>query len=54
LPKEYKKFWAEWKYQQPAAVHYIEKKGSYERNEETGEVYDIYTYIVIKYFLWNI
>ncbi|KAH0947105.1 hypothetical protein HN011_003574 [Eciton burchellii] len=38
LPKEYKKFWTEWKYQQPTAVHYIEKKGSYERNEKTGEV----------------
>ncbi|XP_011702813.1 PREDICTED: 39S ribosomal protein L28, mitochondrial isoform X1 [Wasmannia auropunctata] len=38
LPEEFKKFWREWKLQRPAAVHYIEKKGTYERNEETEEV----------------
>ncbi|XP_020280973.1 39S ribosomal protein L28, mitochondrial [Pseudomyrmex gracilis] len=38
LPQEYKKFWKEWKLQQPAAVHYIEEKGKYKRNDETEEV----------------
>lgn len=38
LPKEFKKFWEEWKQQQPTAVHYIEQKGSYMRNEETEKV----------------
>lgn len=37
LPEAYKKFWKEWK-ASPSAVHYIEKKGKYERNEETEEV----------------
>ncbi|XP_018309388.1 39S ribosomal protein L28, mitochondrial isoform X1 [Mycetomoellerius zeteki] len=39
LPKEYKKFWKEWKLQQPAAVHYIKKEGIFERNEETEEIH---------------
>jgi len=38
LPEEYKKFWKEWKLQQPAAVHYIKKEGLFERNEKTEEV----------------
>lgn len=38
LPAAYKKFWNEWRVQQPAPVHYIEKQGKYERNEITGEV----------------
>ncbi|XP_034174916.1 mitochondrial ribosomal protein L28 [Osmia lignaria lignaria] len=38
LPAEYKKFWKEWKLQQPAAVHYIKEEGTYIRNEETEEV----------------
>lgn len=38
LPEAYKKFWKEWKLQKPEAVHYIEKKGLFERNEKTGEV----------------
>lgn len=38
LPEEFKKFWKEWKQQQPAAVHYIKQEGSYMRNEETEEV----------------
>lgn len=42
MPEAYKKFWKEWKLQKPTAVHYIEKPGRYERNEETGEVYVIY------------
>ena len=37
LPEEYKKFWKEWK-RTPTAVHYIEQKGKYVKNEETGEV----------------
>lgn len=37
LPPEYKKFWMEWK-KPPAAVHYIEKKGTYTTNK-FGEVY---------------
>ncbi|XP_072744212.1 large ribosomal subunit protein bL28m isoform X2 [Anoplolepis gracilipes] len=36
LPLEYKQFWIEWQ-KPPAAVHYIEKKGNYERNK-FGEV----------------
>lgn len=38
LPEAYKKFWKEWK-TPPSAVHYIEQKGKYVRNEETEEVY---------------
>ncbi|KYN07418.1 PREDICTED: 39S ribosomal protein L28, mitochondrial [Cyphomyrmex costatus] len=41
LPNEYKKFWKEWKLQQPAAVHYIKKEGIYERNEKTEEVFSV-------------
>ncbi|XP_018049834.1 PREDICTED: 39S ribosomal protein L28, mitochondrial [Atta colombica] len=41
LPEEYKKFWKEWKLQQPAAVHYIKKEGLFERNEKTEEVYPV-------------
>ncbi|EFN83531.1 39S ribosomal protein L28, mitochondrial, partial [Harpegnathos saltator] len=37
LPEAYKKFWKEWK-TQPSAVHYIENKAKYVRNEETEEV----------------
>lgn len=36
LPLEYKKFWKEWK-KNPAAVHYIEKEGTY-RKTIHGEV----------------
>ncbi|XP_070167450.1 large ribosomal subunit protein bL28m isoform X1 [Polyergus mexicanus] len=36
LPPEYKKFWMEWK-KPPAAVHYIEQKGTYTTNK-FGEV----------------
>lgn len=38
LPEAYKKFWYEWKVQEPAAVHYIPKEGMFERNEVTGIV----------------
>lgn len=38
LPEAYKKFWREWKLQQPTAVHYIQQEGVYVRNEETEEV----------------
>ncbi|XP_076181840.1 mitochondrial ribosomal protein L28 [Ptiloglossa arizonensis] len=38
LPNEYKKFWKEWKIQQPTAVHYIKQEGTYWRNEETEVV----------------
>ncbi|XP_023303231.2 39S ribosomal protein L28, mitochondrial [Lucilia cuprina] len=38
LPEAYKKFWREWKVQQPAAVHYIPKEGKWERDEVTGEI----------------
>lgn len=41
LPAAYKKFWREWKSQQPAAVHYVPKEGRFERNEVTGEVLPI-------------
>lgn len=36
LPLEYKKFWKEWR-KHPAAVHYIEQKGTYVKNAR-GEV----------------
>ncbi|XP_029658961.1 39S ribosomal protein L28, mitochondrial isoform X1 [Formica exsecta] len=39
LPPEYKKFWMEWK-KPPAAVHYIEKKGTYTTNK-FGEVHPV-------------
>lgn len=39
LPVEYKKFWKEWK-TKPAAVHYIEQKGTYVKNNR-GEVYPV-------------
>lgn len=35
LPEEYKKFWKEWKLQEPTAVHYIKQEGSYIRDEKT-------------------
>ncbi|CAD7078837.1 unnamed protein product [Hermetia illucens] len=38
LPEAYKKFWREWKIQQPTAVHYIPKEGRWERDPVTGEV----------------
>ncbi|XP_012232616.1 large ribosomal subunit protein bL28m [Linepithema humile] len=38
LPEAYKKFWREWKIQQPTAVHYVKQEGVYVRNEETEEV----------------
>ncbi|XP_076379225.1 mitochondrial ribosomal protein L28 [Megalopta genalis] len=38
LPKEYRKFWHEWKLQQPTAVHYVKQEGTYLRDEETGVV----------------
>lgn len=41
LPAAYKKFWREWKSQQPAAVHYVPKEGRFERNEVTGVVLPI-------------
>ncbi|CAK9807005.1 39S ribosomal protein L28, mitochondrial [Anthophora quadrimaculata] len=41
LPQEYKKFWREWKLQEPTAVHYIKQEGKYVRNEETEEVWPV-------------
>ncbi|KAK2581742.1 hypothetical protein KPH14_002223 [Odynerus spinipes] len=41
LPAEYKKFWKEWKLQEPTAVHYVKEEGKYTRNEKTGEVYPV-------------
>lgn len=38
LPAAYKKFWDEWKLQQPAAVHYVPKEGMFEREDITGLV----------------
>lgn len=38
LPEEYKKFFKEWNWQQPAPVHYIPEPGKWKRNPETGEV----------------
>lgn len=39
LPEAYKKFWKEWKQTTPAAVHYIEQKNRYFRNDRTEQVY---------------
>lgn len=36
LPAAYKKFWDEWKNQQPAAVHYVPKDGMFQREDITG------------------
>jgi large subunit ribosomal protein L28 len=41
LPEAYKKFWNEWKNQEPAAVHFVPKEGMFERNEKTGIVLPI-------------
>ncbi|XP_055639274.1 39S ribosomal protein L28, mitochondrial [Toxorhynchites rutilus septentrionalis] len=38
LPAAYKKFWDEWKIQQPAAVHYVPKNGMFQREDLTGLV----------------
>lgn len=38
LPEAYKKFWHEWKIQEPAAVHYVKRDEMFERNEKTGLV----------------
>lgn len=38
LPVAYKKFWDEWKNQQPAAVHYVPKNGMFQREDLTGLV----------------
>lgn len=41
LPEAYKKFWKEWKLQEPAAVHYIKQEGSYVRDDKTEQVYPV-------------
>ncbi|XP_012269888.2 39S ribosomal protein L28, mitochondrial [Athalia rosae] len=38
LPEAYKKFWAEWKFQEPTFVHQIKKEGKWTRNPLTGQV----------------
>ncbi|XP_078035705.1 mitochondrial ribosomal protein L28 [Augochlora pura] len=38
LPQAYKKFWHEWKLQQPTAVHYIKQEGTYIKDEKTDVV----------------
>lgn len=38
LPEAYKKFWNEWKNKRPAAVHYIPKEGTFERDDKSGLV----------------
>ncbi|XP_035782661.1 39S ribosomal protein L28, mitochondrial-like [Anopheles albimanus] len=38
LPQAYRKFWVEWKQQQPAAVHYVPKDGMFQREDATGLV----------------
>lgn len=38
LPDAYKKFWREWKLTTPAAVHYVPKTETFERDDVTGEV----------------
>ncbi|XP_053997842.1 39S ribosomal protein L28, mitochondrial [Hylaeus anthracinus] len=41
LPEEYKKFWKEWKLQEPTAVHYVKQEGKYFRDEETEVVHRV-------------
>ncbi|XP_076645268.1 mitochondrial ribosomal protein L28 [Halictus rubicundus] len=41
LPEEYKKFWREWKLQEPTAVHYIKQEGKYYKDEKTGVVQEV-------------
>ncbi|XP_076288965.1 mitochondrial ribosomal protein L28 [Lasioglossum baleicum] len=41
LPEEYKKFWREWKLQEPTAVHYIKQEGKYYKDENTGIVQEV-------------
>ncbi|XP_055596661.1 39S ribosomal protein L28, mitochondrial-like [Uranotaenia lowii] len=38
LPVAYKKFWDEWRNQQPAAVHYVPKDGMFQRDDLSGLV----------------
>lgn len=46
LPEAYRKFYKEWKYTEPAAVHYIPEEGRWKRDEVTGEVYVIELYLI--------
>lgn len=41
LPEEYRKFWREWKLQEPTAVHYIKQEGKYYKDEKTGVVQQV-------------
>lgn len=53
LPEAYKKFYKEWQFAEPTAVHYIPEEGRWKRNEVTGEVYVLHNspqFILIKQF----
>lgn len=39
LPEAYRKFFIEWRVKKPEAVHYIENKSRYWRDEKSGLVY---------------
>ncbi|XP_065159251.1 large ribosomal subunit protein bL28m [Atheta coriaria] len=41
LPEAYRKFYKEWKLDEPAAVHFIPEEGKWKRDEVTNEVYPI-------------
>ncbi|XP_033216170.1 39S ribosomal protein L28, mitochondrial [Belonocnema kinseyi] len=41
LPQAYRKFFIEWRVKKPEAVHYIENKNRYWRDENTGLVYPV-------------
>lgn len=38
MPEAYKKFYKEWRFTEPTAVHYIPEDGKWKRDEVTGVV----------------
>ncbi|XP_072396960.1 large ribosomal subunit protein bL28m [Diabrotica undecimpunctata] len=41
LPAAYKKFYKEWRFAQPTAVHYVPETENWKRNDVTGEVFPV-------------
>jgi large subunit ribosomal protein L28 len=41
LPEAYKKFYNEWRFIEPTAVHYVPEQGTWKRDEVTNEVFPI-------------
>ncbi|XP_051160635.1 39S ribosomal protein L28, mitochondrial [Leptopilina boulardi] len=44
LPNEYKKFYNEWKIQEPEPLHYIKREGRYYRDEKSGLIHPVQDY----------